>query len=82
MQAWLEWIIKGLVSRPGEVAITAVEENGVTHYEVQVAAADMGKIVGKHGATIKALRALFQVGALNQGRRCTLELVEHQGSAE
>ncbi len=76
MQAWLEWVVRGLVSRPEQVSITAVEKSGTTHYEVRVAAADMGKVVGKHGATIKALRTLLEAGALNQGRRCTLELVE------
>lgn len=81
MQAWLEFVVKGLVSRPELVSITAVEKNGVTHYELRVAAADMGKVVGKHGATIKALRTLLQVGALNQGRRCTVDLVEDQPPA-
>lgn len=81
MQAWLEFVVKGLVSRPEAVSIAAVEKRGVMHYEVRVAAADMGKVVGKHGATIKALRDLLQVGALNQGRRCVLDLAE-SGAAD
>jgi predicted RNA-binding protein YlqC (UPF0109 family) len=81
MQAWLEFVVKGLVGQPEQVRITAVEKSGVTHYELRVAATDMGQVVGKHGATIKALRTLLQAGALNQGRRCTVELVEESPPA-
>lgn len=76
MKEWLEKVVKGLVSQPDAVVITAEDQEGVTHFHLRVASADMGKVVGKHGATIKALRTLLQVGALNYGRRCTLELEE------
>ncbi len=76
MKEWLEMVVKGLVSQPEAVVITVEELGGVTHFHLRVAPADMGKVVGKHGATIKALRTLLGVGALNHGCRCTVELEE------
>lgn len=76
MQAWLEFAARGLVDRPETVTVTPVERGGQTHYELRVDPADVGKLVGKQGATIKALRALLQVGAARQGRRCTVDIVE------
>jgi predicted RNA-binding protein YlqC (UPF0109 family) len=37
---------------------------------------DVGKVIGKQGATIHALRALLQVGGARQGKRCGLELID------
>ena len=76
MQAWLEYVVTGLVDRPEAVTVTPVERGGVTHYELRADPADVGKLVGRQGATIKALRALLQVGAARQGRRCSVDIVE------
>ncbi len=76
MQAWLEFVVKGLVDHPDAVTITPVDQGGLTHYELRVAPEDVGKLVGRQGATIKALRALHQVGGAKQGRRCSLDVVE------
>jgi predicted RNA-binding protein YlqC (UPF0109 family) len=76
MQAWLEFVVKGLVDHPGSVTVTPVDQGGVTHYELRVAPDDVGRLVGRQGATIKALRALLQVGGAKQGRRCSVDIVE------
>ena len=77
MQAWLEFVVKGLVDAPEEVTVTAVEQpGGATHYELRVAEDDVGRLVGRQGATIRAIRALLQVGGARQGRRCTADVVE------
>ena len=39
---------------------------------------DVGKIIGRQGATIHALRALLLVGSAKKGERCTLEIVEEE----
>ncbi len=78
MQAFLEFVIKGLVDRPDAVAITPVERHGVTIYELRLHPMDAGKIIGRDGATIQAIRSLLQVGSLRKGLRCSLELVEER----
>ncbi|HNQ91275.1 MAG TPA: KH domain-containing protein [Verrucomicrobiota bacterium] len=76
MQAWLEFVVKGLVDRPDAVTVTPVDRDGGTLYELRLHPGDVGKIIGREGATIHALRALLQVGSAKQGKRCSLELVE------
>jgi len=76
MQAFLDYVVKGLVDRPEAVVISTVERNGTTLYEVRLHPDDVGKIIGRKGATIQALRALLQVGAAKKGVRCAMEVVE------
>jgi uncharacterized protein len=76
MQGFLEYVVKGLVGHPDEVAITPVERHGMTVYELRVNPEDMGRIIGKQGVTINAIRSLLQAGSARKGLRCILEVVE------
>ena len=78
MQAFLEFVVKGLVDRPDAVMITPVDRHGVTVFEVRVHPTDAGKVIGREGATIQAIRALLQVGAAKQGLRCSMELIDER----
>jgi len=82
MQDWLEFVIRGLVDRPEAVTVTAVDRDGGTHYELRLDSMDVGKVIGRQGATIHALRALLAVGAAKQGRRYSVDLVEAPGGRE
>lgn len=82
MQAWLEYVVKGLVGQPEAVTVTPVEQEGSTRYELRIDSADMGRVIGKQGATIHALRALLQVGSAKKGLRCNLELLEDSEDLE
>jgi predicted RNA-binding protein YlqC (UPF0109 family) len=81
MQAFVEYVVKGLVDRPDAVTVTPVERSGMTIYELRVHPTDAGKVIGREGATIQAIRALLQVGGAKQGLRCALELVEERPPA-
>ncbi|MEN9572871.1 MAG: hypothetical protein RL514_726 [Verrucomicrobiota bacterium] len=76
MQAFLEFVVKGLVDRPDAVTVTPVEQGGQMLFELRLHPTDVGKIIGKQGATIQAIRSLTQVGAAKRGLRCTVEIVE------
>ncbi|PYJ63331.1 MAG: hypothetical protein DME24_01560 [Verrucomicrobia bacterium] len=78
MQAFLEFVVKGLVDRPDAVNVTPVERDGLTVYELRVHPTDIGKVIGKQGTTIHAIRSLLQIGAAKKGRRCILEIVEER----
>ena len=67
MQAFLEYVVKSLVAQPDAVTITPVEKNGMTIYEVRVSPEDMGRIIGKQGVTINAIRSLLQAGRARPG---------------
>ncbi len=76
MQAFLEYVVKGLVDRPDAVTITPVERSGLTLYELRLHPTDVGKIIGRQGATIQVLRSLLLVGSAKKGMRCALEIIE------
>jgi predicted RNA-binding protein YlqC (UPF0109 family) len=76
MQAFLEYVVKGLVQHPEEVTITPVQRNGMTIYELRLNESDVGRIIGRQGMTINAIRTLLLAGSAKQGLRCAVEIVE------
>jgi predicted RNA-binding protein YlqC (UPF0109 family) len=76
MQEFLEYVVKGLVQHPDAVSVTPVERAGVTIYELRMETSDVGKIIGRQGVTINAIRSLLLVGGAKKGLRCSLEIVE------
>jgi uncharacterized protein len=76
MQAFLEFVVRGLVDRPDAVTVTPVDHQDLTVYELRVHPMDIGKVIGKQGATIHAIRALLQVACARKSQRGSLELIE------
>jgi len=76
MQAFLEYVVKGLVQNPEEVTVTPVEQGGMTVYELRMNQDDVGRIIGKQGMTINAIRSLLTAGSAKKGLRCSLEIIE------
>lgn len=77
MRDAIEMIVKSLVDEKETVDVREVEQrNGATLIEVRVAQTDIGKIIGKQGKTIRALRSLARIGGAKQNRRYLLEIVE------
>ena len=76
MREAIEMIVKSLVDEPETVDIREVDRNGTMLIEVRVAQQDVGKIIGKQGRTIRALRSLARIAGGKQNRRYLLEIVE------
>ena len=76
MQAFLEYAVKGLVNHPEAVTVTPVVKEALTVYQLRVHPDDVGKIIGRQGMTINALRSLLLAGSAKKALRCALELVE------
>ena len=76
MQEFLEFVVKGLVQKPDAVSVKPVERAGVTVYELRMDSSDVGKIIGKQGVTINAIRSLLLAGSAKKGLRCSVEIVE------
>jgi hypothetical protein len=68
------------VDHPAEATVSKVqggeESRGGTLYELRVAHGDVGKIVGKHGQTIEAIRSLAAASAARYSERVQVEIVE------
>ena len=77
MRDAIEMIVKSLVDETDNVDVREVEQrNGSTLIEVRVAPNDVGKIIGKQGRTIRALRSLARIGGTKKNHRYLLEIVE------
>ncbi len=77
MKDAVELIVKRLVREAESVDVREVERDRSTSViEVRVAQADVGKIIGRQGRTVKALRSLLYAAGQKQGRRYVLEIVE------
>jgi predicted RNA-binding protein YlqC (UPF0109 family) len=76
MKSMILNIVRSIVDRPGDVSITTFQGEGTAIFELRCHAGDVGKIIGKDGKTVGALRTLTGVLAARQGRKCVLEVVE------
>ncbi|MBI4120974.1 MAG: KH domain-containing protein [Parcubacteria group bacterium] len=79
-QEFLEYVVKALVDTPDAVKVKReVDEMGVL-LTLDVAAGDMGTIIGRGGATAKAIRTLLRIVGLKNHARVNLKINEPEGS--
>jgi len=76
MRDTIELVVKALVDEPDAVEVREIDRNGTTRLEVHVAQTDMGKVIGKQGRTVRALRSLVYAAGMKQHRRFVLDVVE------
>ena len=76
MRDTIEMVVKALVDEVDAVDVREIERNGTTRIEVRVAQTDMGKVIGKQGRTVRALRSLVYAAGVKQHRRFVLDVVE------
>ena len=78
-QEFLEGVVKALVDHPEDVKINrTVDEMGVL-LTLDVNPEDMGKVIGRSGATAKAIRTLLRVVGLRNNARINLKINEPEG---
>lgn len=70
------FIATSIVDEPDKLTVNEVEGERATVFEVRVAPGDMGKIIGKKGRVIHAVRSLVQAAAAKDGKRATVEILE------
>ena len=77
MVSLVETIARSLVDNPDEIVVREMPGNdpGVTVVELKVAASDMGKIIGKQGRIVKALRTVVKAAAVKQNKKVVVEIV-------
>lgn len=81
-QEFLEFLIKSLVDHPEDVKIERkVDEMGVL-LSLKVNPEDMGQIIGKSGATARAIRNLVRIVGLKNRARVNLKIEEPEGARE
>lgn len=78
MREAIEMLVRGLVDEKDAVDVREVEAPRATVIEIRVAASDVGKLIGRQGSTVRALRTVLHAASLKHGRRYALEIVEDE----
>jgi predicted RNA-binding protein YlqC (UPF0109 family) len=76
MREFLEFVIRQLVDFPDEAIITEIPSGKTTVFRLQLRQSDVGRVIGRNGQTIQAIRALLSSSAARHGQRATLEIIE------
>jgi uncharacterized protein len=77
MKKALEYIIAQIVDNPEKVEVNEQEDQGMMNFTITVDASDMGKIIGKDGKVIKAIRNVVKISAIKQNKKINIALSEN-----
>jgi predicted RNA-binding protein YlqC (UPF0109 family) len=73
----LAYLARGLVDEPDGVSVESFEEeDGTIVLELHVAQADAGKVIGRGGRTVAALRTVIKAASVRHGRRVLVDVVD------
>ena len=76
MRELVEYMIKQIVDKPGDVQVQEIKAEKVILLEISVAKEDMGKVIGKGGRVANALRTIVGAAAAKLKKRVMLEILE------
>jgi uncharacterized protein len=77
MKELVEYLARSLVDRPDEVSVESFEEDdGSVVYELSVSEDDVGKVIGRGGRTVNALRSVLRACGAKEGRKLLLDVVD------
>ena len=77
MEELLAYLARALVDEPGEVSVESFEEDdGTLVLELQVAEDDTGKVIGRGGRTVAALRTVVKAAAVRHERRVLVDVLD------
>ena len=76
MKELVEFMVRSLVDQPQQVQVAAVDGDQTTVLELRVAREDLGKVIGKQGRTIRAMRTILNAASAKARQRVALEILE------
>jgi predicted RNA-binding protein YlqC (UPF0109 family) len=71
-----EYLVRRLVDDPDAVSVTEEAGDGGTVLRIAVASDDRGKVIGRQGRVVRALRTVVRAGGARSSERVALEIVE------
>ena len=72
----VEYLAKALVDEPDEVEVAEIAGEQTVVLELRVAKSDLGKVIGKQGRTVKAMRSILSAASSKLRKRADLEILE------
>lgn len=79
MKALLEDILKNITQQPEAVVIDQTQEDDTEVYTITVAADDMGRVIGKSGKVIRAIRTLMHIAGIRNAKKIRVQLKDTEG---
>jgi len=76
MKDLIAHIAKAIVDKSEEVVVTEIEGQQIYLIELKVANEDIGKIIGKQGRTVQAIRTILGAASAKMKKRSSLEIIE------
>lgn len=70
------YLVRSLVDQAEEVQVREVAGEGLVRVEIRVAEGEKGKVIGRQGRIIQAIRVLARVAGAREGRRVQVEVVD------
>ena len=70
----VEYLVKSLADHPEKVELEEREEDDIVLIALKISPEDIGKIIGKNGNTINAIRTVLQTAASSHGKRAKIEV--------
>ena len=67
-------LARSLVDEPDEVEVSGTETDSRVDLELRVADGDMGRVIGRQGRTIRAIRTVVKAASVKQGKRVSVEV--------
>ena len=75
MKELIEYVVKSIVEKPNEVVIKEMEGEKACVLELRVGDGDVGRVIGKQGKVIKALRLVANAAAMRKNKRVNIEII-------
>jgi predicted RNA-binding protein YlqC (UPF0109 family) len=76
MKELVEFMARSLVDNPDEVSVTEQISGPNVLLELRVGEGDMGRVIGRQGRVVNAMRTLLQFTAARQAKRAQLEILD------
>ncbi len=76
MKDTLVYILSSIVEKPDQVEVIEEENQGIVNFTIKVAQEDIGKVIGKEGKVIKAIRNIMRIPGVIQSKKIYITLAE------
>ncbi len=72
----IEYLLREIVDFPDKLNLSEVEDEKITVLEIRVDPSDMGKVIGKQGRVIKAIRTIVKAATIKDKKRTVIEIID------